>query len=171
VFEEPAPEGDWSQLVVCFLEPGETSVDVRRRLSPIGLYIPTPQEDEEQRALVRERAEERSLKEDDADLDTEEDWRQFQENLDRNRRDSGGTRMISPHRDEGYVEMEPAFVEGTLRDGSIVVLEMPENVADARVLVAFVPRRSMSSQQVADLRWRFGQVVEDWYSRIKGLER
>jgi hypothetical protein len=101
--------------------------------------------------------------------DDESDWRQFQENLDRNRRDSGGTRMISEHRDEAFVEMEPALVEATLIDGRIVVSEMPENVADARILVTFVPKESMSSQQLADLRWRYGQILEDWYYTMKGL--
>jgi len=36
-------------------------------------------------------------------------------------------------------------------------------------LVTFLPRRSMSSQQLADVRGRYGGNVADWYYPLKEL--
>ncbi|MAF09014.1 hypothetical protein CMK11_01060 [Candidatus Poribacteria bacterium] len=61
-------------------------------------------------------------------------------------------------------------VEGVYRDGKVELLELPDDVAEAKVIVTFIDvsdrvdlrARGIHEQQVADLRPRFGAFAEDW---------
>jgi hypothetical protein len=61
-------------------------------------------------------------------------------------------------------------VEGFYRDGKIELLQTPEDVRSARVLVTFLPAegpidlraRGIDKDQAAELRWGFGAAADDW---------
>lgn len=60
-------------------------------------------------------------------------------------------------------------VEGTFRDGKVELLEIPEDVRQARVIVAFLPSGvgeergpDLTPQELAELRWRLSAWEEDW---------
>jgi hypothetical protein len=60
-------------------------------------------------------------------------------------------------------------VEGIYRSGKVELLETPEGVSEARVIVAFLParvvdlrERGISEAEAAELRWRMQAFVEDW---------
>ncbi len=60
-------------------------------------------------------------------------------------------------------------VEGIYCDGKVELLETPEGVGEARVIVAFLPtevvdlrERGVDEAQAAKLRWKFQAFAEDW---------
>lgn len=61
-------------------------------------------------------------------------------------------------------------VEGIYRDGEIQLLEKPQDLKEARVIVTFLPKegpidlraRGIDEAQAANLRWRFQTIAEDW---------
>ena len=61
-------------------------------------------------------------------------------------------------------------VEGVYRDGKVELLEKPQDLKEARVIVTFLPKlgpidlgaRGIDEQQAAELRWGFGAAAEDW---------
>ena len=61
-------------------------------------------------------------------------------------------------------------VEGVYRDGKVELLEMPDGVKEARVIVTFLPAQGpidlralgISEEQAAEIRGRFGAAAEDW---------
>jgi hypothetical protein len=61
-------------------------------------------------------------------------------------------------------------VEGIYKDGKVELLETPDDVAEARVIVTFLPTpgpvdlraRGMTEDQAADLRARLEPFAEDW---------
>lgn len=61
-------------------------------------------------------------------------------------------------------------VEGIYRHGKIELLETPPDVAEARVVVTFLPiegaidlrARGISETEAAKLRSRWGAAAEDW---------
>jgi hypothetical protein len=62
-------------------------------------------------------------------------------------------------------------VEGIYRDGRVELLEMPEGIDEARVIVTFIPaghvdlrERGIDESQAADLRARLRTFAEDWES-------
>jgi hypothetical protein len=67
--------------------------------------------------------------------------------------------------------MNPKTVEGIYRDGKVELLESPENVAEARVIVTFLDEgtvnlsdRGIDEAEAANLRARLMPFVEDWES-------
>jgi hypothetical protein len=62
-------------------------------------------------------------------------------------------------------------VEGIYRDGKIELVEMPEDIDEARVIVTFMPpgkidlrQRGIDESQAANLRARLHTFAEDWES-------
>jgi len=62
-------------------------------------------------------------------------------------------------------------VEGIYRDGKIELLEEPDGVNEARVIITFLPAgaidlrdRSIDENQAAQLRARLSAFAEDWES-------
>jgi len=62
-------------------------------------------------------------------------------------------------------------VEGIYRDGKVELLEMPDDVGEARVIVTFLPEgrvdllaRGIDEKQAAELRARLQSFAEDWES-------
>lgn len=60
-------------------------------------------------------------------------------------------------------------VEGIYRDGKVELLETPEDVEEARVIVTFLPdvsvdlaERGIDEAQATDLRARLQTFAEDW---------
>jgi len=60
-------------------------------------------------------------------------------------------------------------VEGIYRDGKVELLEKPEDLKDARVIVTFLPAPKeqratppLTDSEIAELRWRFTAWEEDW---------
>ena len=60
-------------------------------------------------------------------------------------------------------------IEGTYKDGKIVLTETPAEVIESKVLVTFLqtkeislPQRGIGKAQAADLRSKFNTVAEDW---------
>ena len=61
-------------------------------------------------------------------------------------------------------------VEGIDKDGKVELLEVPEGVSEAKVIVTFMAKngsvdlrdRGISAQEAAELRARLGAVAEDW---------
>ena len=61
-------------------------------------------------------------------------------------------------------------IEGVFHNGKVELLEPPPQVADARVIVTFLPstgpidlaERGISPAQAADLRSRLACFAEDW---------
>jgi hypothetical protein len=60
-------------------------------------------------------------------------------------------------------------IEGTYKDGKIVLTETPTEVSESKVLVTFLqtkavslPQRGIGKAQAADLRAKFNTVAEDW---------
>jgi hypothetical protein len=61
-------------------------------------------------------------------------------------------------------------VEGIYRDGKVELLETPEDLTEARVIVTFLPsaalvdlrERDISEEQAAELRARLRCFAEDW---------
>ena len=61
-------------------------------------------------------------------------------------------------------------VEGIYRDGKVELLELLDDVTEAKVIVTFIDvndrvdlrARGIHEQQAADLRSRLGAFVEDW---------
>ncbi|MDQ1638134.1 MAG: hypothetical protein QOF62_1473 [Pyrinomonadaceae bacterium] len=69
------------------------------------------------------------------------------------------------------MSMNPKTVEGIYRDGKVELLESPENVAEARVIVTFLDEgtvnlsdRGIDEAEAANLRARLMPFVEDWES-------
>jgi hypothetical protein len=63
----------------------------------------------------------------------------------------------------------PKTVEGIYRDGKVELLETPNDVDEARVLVTFLPEgtvnlseRGIEKAQAANLRARLTAFAEDW---------
>lgn len=61
------------------------------------------------------------------------------------------------------------IIEGTYKDGRIVLTEKPSDVTESKVLVTFLEtkqidlrERGISRQQAGDLRARLGAIAEDW---------
>jgi len=62
-------------------------------------------------------------------------------------------------------------VEGIYRDGRVELLETPEGIDEARVIITFLPagnvdlrERGIDESQAADLRARLRTFAEDWES-------
>lgn len=62
-------------------------------------------------------------------------------------------------------------VEGVYRDGRVELLETPDGIDHARVIVTFLPAgkvdlrdRGIDESQAADLRARLQTFAEDWES-------
>ena len=56
-------------------------------------------------------------------------------------------------------------IAGTFRDGRVELSETPKGIAEAKVLVTFLPNGAapqLSREQLADLRHRFQAFAEDW---------
>lgn len=61
-------------------------------------------------------------------------------------------------------------VEGIYRDGKVELLESPEGIDEAKVIVTFLPARNavnlrergIDEEQAADLRARLATFEEDW---------
>lgn len=60
-------------------------------------------------------------------------------------------------------------VEGVFRNGQVELLEEPENIREARVIVTFLPDAIgpaggpwFTSEEVADLRGKLAAWEEDW---------
>jgi hypothetical protein len=61
-------------------------------------------------------------------------------------------------------------VEGIYKDGKVELLETPDDVEEARVIVTFLPSsgsidlraRGMTEEEAADLRARLKPFAEDW---------
>jgi hypothetical protein len=60
-------------------------------------------------------------------------------------------------------------VEGIFRNGKVELLEEPENIHEARVIVTFLPEAmgpaggpSFTADEVADLRGKLAAWEEDW---------
>jgi hypothetical protein len=61
-------------------------------------------------------------------------------------------------------------VEGVYRNGKVELLERPEDVGEARVIVTFLPNagridlaaRGIDEEQAADLRGRLQTFEQDW---------
>ena len=60
-------------------------------------------------------------------------------------------------------------VEGIFRNGKVELLEMPENIGEARVIVTFLPESigpaggpSFTPGEVAELRGKLAAWEEDW---------
>jgi hypothetical protein len=61
-------------------------------------------------------------------------------------------------------------VEGIYRDGKVELLETPDGLEEARVIVTFLPMpasvdlraRGIDEAQASDLRARLGAFAEDW---------
>ncbi len=63
----------------------------------------------------------------------------------------------------------PKTVEGIFRDGKVELLETPDDVDEARVIVTFLPEgsvnlseRGIDEAQAASLRARLRAFAEDW---------
>jgi hypothetical protein len=62
-------------------------------------------------------------------------------------------------------------IEGVYRDGKVELLEIPDDVEEARVIVTFLSTgsvdlraRGIDDQQAAELRARLQAFTEDWES-------
>jgi hypothetical protein len=60
-------------------------------------------------------------------------------------------------------------IEGTYKNGQVVLEETPPDVIEAKVLVTFLDtkeidlaERGINQEQAAELRARFGTIAEDW---------
>lgn len=60
-------------------------------------------------------------------------------------------------------------IEGTYKNGQVVLEETPSNVVEAKVLVTFLEtkeinltERGINQEQAAELRAKFGTIAEDW---------
>jgi hypothetical protein len=59
-------------------------------------------------------------------------------------------------------------VEGIYRDGKVELLETPQDLEEARVIVTFLPgsvdlaARGINEEQAAELRARLRAFAEDW---------
>lgn len=60
-------------------------------------------------------------------------------------------------------------IEGTYKDGKIVLTETPMEIAESKVLVTFLQtqeinlqQRGIGKAQAADLRAKFNTIAEDW---------
>jgi hypothetical protein len=60
-------------------------------------------------------------------------------------------------------------IEGTYKNGQVVLEETPTDVIEAKVLVTFLDtkeidlaERGINQEQAAELRAKFGTIVEDW---------
>jgi len=63
----------------------------------------------------------------------------------------------------------PKSIEGIYKHGRIELLETPEDVEEARVIVTFVPegsvdlaQRGLDESEAANLRARLATFAEDW---------
>jgi len=63
----------------------------------------------------------------------------------------------------------PKSIEGIYKEGKVVLLETPDNVDEARVIVTFIPegsvdlaKRGLDESQVVNLRSRLRTFAEDW---------
>lgn len=60
-------------------------------------------------------------------------------------------------------------VEGIYQNGTVELLEQPEEQEATRVIVTFLPRESgvpgmppLTAAEIAELRWRLASFEEDW---------
>jgi hypothetical protein len=60
-------------------------------------------------------------------------------------------------------------IEGTYKNGQVILAETPTGVDESKVLVAFLdtreinlPERGISREQAAELKAKFNTIVEDW---------
>ncbi|HEX9960950.1 MAG TPA: hypothetical protein VGB00_08460 [Pyrinomonadaceae bacterium] len=60
-------------------------------------------------------------------------------------------------------------IEGTYKNGQVVLEETPADVVEAKVLVTFLDtkeinlaERGIDQEQAAELRAKFGTIAEDW---------
>lgn len=60
-------------------------------------------------------------------------------------------------------------IEGTYKNGQIILLETPAKISESKVLVTFLetkeislPQRGIGKSQAADLRAKFNTIAEDW---------
>jgi len=60
-------------------------------------------------------------------------------------------------------------VEGFYQDGRVELLETPEDVREARVIVTFLPadpaqeeRPPLTPDEIVELRWKLSAWEEDW---------
>ncbi len=60
-------------------------------------------------------------------------------------------------------------VEGTYKNGRIILAQVPADVTESRVLVTFLetedidlPERGIDKEQAAELRAKFSTIAEDW---------
>lgn len=58
-------------------------------------------------------------------------------------------------------------VEGIFRNGKVELLEMPEHIEEARVLVSFLPAGPeggppFTTEEIADLRGKLAAWEDDW---------
>lgn len=60
-------------------------------------------------------------------------------------------------------------IEGTYKNGQVVLAETPKDVDESKVLVTFLdtreinlPERGISRVQAAELKAKFNTIAEDW---------
>ena len=60
-------------------------------------------------------------------------------------------------------------IEGTYKNGQVVLAETPEEIAESRVLVTFLNTRlidlqelGISKEEAAEMRGKFDTIAEDW---------
>ncbi len=60
-------------------------------------------------------------------------------------------------------------VEGTYKNGQIILTETPSNITESKVLVTFLEtkeinlgERGIGKEQAAELRAKFSAIAEDW---------
>ena len=166
VLNEPAPANQSVDVIVQF--PDATSAEAA--VNGLPQHLPSDEELKESAARLRQRTEEWRA-EDAGNPNAEQEWEEFKEAMDRNRRDSGGVRMLWDDSDQRVGDTEPIIIVGECRNGKLEIGEVPPGSEEAMVLVTFLPNSGVSSQQVADLRFEFGEIVEEWYSEAKRRRR
>jgi hypothetical protein len=67
------------------------------------------------------------------------------------------------------MSLDPKTIKGIYRNGKVELLETPSDVDEARVIVTFLPERSVNLSEVgideiqaASLRARLAAFAEDW---------
>jgi hypothetical protein len=60
-------------------------------------------------------------------------------------------------------------IEGTYKNGQIILTETPNEVLESKVLVTFLntkqinlPEHGIAKEQAAELRGKFATIAEDW---------
>ncbi|MEP6903719.1 MAG: hypothetical protein ABJA66_18495 [Actinomycetota bacterium] len=60
-------------------------------------------------------------------------------------------------------------IEGTYKNGQVVLVEVPKDITESKVLVTFLDtkqinlkERGIDEEQASELRAKLGAIVEDW---------